>query len=64
MKLKAYLEKTGTDLDAFALAIGVSTASVYRYMSGDRVPKQPIMRAIVAETEGGVMPNDFLGEQK
>jgi len=59
MNIQAFLAEQNLSTAAFAADIGVSQASLYRYMSGDRLPRPTIMTAIVEKTAGKVQPNDF-----
>ena len=43
----------------FAKKINISTATLSRYLSGDRIPKQEIMEKIVKITRGSISPDDF-----
>jgi len=60
MKLGTYLEQHSITYADFAARIGVSHArTVERYAKALRVPDGAIMKRIVEETDGMVMPNDF-----
>lgn len=60
MKLKAYLEETGTKAGDFARTIGVNEReSVRRYISGARIPTPSVMRRIIRATDGRVSATDF-----
>jgi transposase len=59
LTLGRYLERQRMTPLAFSLRIGVSDETVRRYVRGIRVPESPIMKRIIAETRGAVMPNDF-----
>lgn len=59
MNLRSYLDVKDISPAAFARAIKVSTASLYRYIGGDRIPHRDVMARIVAVTGGEVQPNDF-----
>ena len=59
MDLRTFLADTEMDPPTFAEAIGVTTASVYRYIAGDRKPRPEIMQRIASATKGRVQPNDF-----
>ena len=43
----------------FAKKINISTATLSRYLSGDRIPKQEIMEKIIKITRGSISPDDF-----
>ena len=61
MKLETYLnDRKITPVD-FAKRIGVDSSTVTRWISGVRRPEWPKMELIIRETNGAVMPNDFLG---
>ncbi len=59
MDLRAYLTRHNTSISAFAEAIDVTAMAVYRYLSGERIPRPEVMERIVAATGGEVRPNDF-----
>jgi len=48
---------------AFAKKINISTATLSRYLSGDRIPKQSIMKKILEETKNEVTPSNFYTSQ-
>ena len=60
MKLREYLDTTGTKVSALAVTLGVAETTVYRWMSGRRRPSFEQMRAICAATLGAVTPNDLV----
>jgi predicted transcriptional regulator len=60
MQLGQYLDEHGIDVAAFAAAIRVDLSTVYRYLSGDRLPRADVLRRIKRATGGKVTPNDFL----
>ena len=60
MELAQWLTERGIRPEGFAVRIGVSTTSVYRYLSGDRLPEPPILRRIAEATVGAVRPDDFI----
>ena len=62
MTLQDYLDEQGLTHKAFAERICVTTASVWRYATGNRMPRPNIMRKIVAATDGAVQPQDFYGQ--
>ncbi len=43
----------------FAKKINISTATLSRYLSGDRIPKQNIMEKIFKITNGSISPDNF-----
>ena len=59
MKLEQWLKSNNMSAAAFAKRIGVARCSVYRYVSGERVPSRTYMGAILKETGGKVTANDF-----
>lgn len=59
MNLRTYIGRDRAKLLKLAEDIGVSPTSLYRYMSGDRMPRRAVMQAIVAATDGKVKPADF-----
>ena len=44
--------------------LGISEASLSRYLSGDRIPKPEIMRKIIEVTNGIVNPQSFYSVNK
>lgn len=60
MTLQDYLSREGLTFTAFALKIGTKhPRTVERYAKGQQIPDRTMMRRIVEETNGEVMPNDF-----
>ncbi|MGC2853931.1 helix-turn-helix domain-containing protein [Novispirillum sp. DQ9] len=59
MKLADYMKVHGLGPSEMARRLKVSHATVSRYRDGDRVPEPDVMRRIVEETGGAVLPNDF-----
>lgn len=59
MQLRAYLDENGISTAAFAAQIKVSSAALYRYMSGERIPRRPVLERIVGLTGGAVRADDF-----
>ncbi|ASG24225.1 helix-turn-helix domain-containing protein [Nitrospirillum viridazoti] len=59
MTLADYLQAHGLTAAEFARHIGRSRSTVARWCTGQRHPDAAAMRAIMEETEGAVMPNDF-----
>lgn len=57
---KRYLRARNETLTAFAARSGLSVSTVHRAAEGDGVPLPETMRVIARETEGAVMPNDFV----
>jgi len=63
MDLRAYLDREGLTLEAFAKRVDLSTASVSRLVRGLQRPDWDTMTKIARETAGEVTPNDFLPEE-
>ncbi|TWB39707.1 helix-turn-helix domain-containing protein [Nitrospirillum pindoramense] len=61
MTLADYLQAQGLTAAEFARRIGRSRSTVGRWCAGLRHPDAAAMRAIMEETKGAVMPNDFFG---
>lgn len=65
--LKAYLSQRQISIAQFGVRVGVNNRStMQRYVEG-RLPPPDVMAAIVRETKGEIMPNDFypiFAEQK
>lgn len=63
MRLDEYISVTeGVTVGGFARQIGVDAVSVNRYCRGQRIPREPVMTAIVRATRGAVGPEDFYPE--
>jgi predicted transcriptional regulator len=62
MQLRRYLDNADLTPPAFAEIIGVPPQTVYRYLSGARLPRRDVMCRIVAATNGRVLPGDFYPE--
>ena len=60
MNLKAHIASKGITVTDFAALIGVSATTVYRYISGQRMPRRQIMRRIMTATDGAVRPEHFM----
>lgn len=60
MKLSDYLTERGISVSDFATTIGVSHASVSRYVGGTRRPEWGILGKISTATNGAVNANDFV----
>ena len=63
MKLEQYLEKYKISRGDFAKKIGVSTPTIYYYISG-RIPRQKTIEKIYQETKGKVTADDFMNYSK
>lgn len=61
MTLHEYLTRADIDRSEFAARIGVSTETVRRYLTGDRIPDKERMSRIALATDGQVTANDFFG---
>lgn len=60
MKLEIYLDVTKKSRSEFAKNLGVTEASLCRYINGDRMPRPFLLKKIAVTTDGAVMPNDFI----
>lgn len=60
MKLEQWLKKTKTRRYVFAERIGVTPSMITDYCAGKSWPQRDKFEAIARETDGKVMPNDFL----
>ena len=60
MHLKTYLKQQGISYKEFAYMMGVEVTTVYRWLSGDRVP--PLQTAVHIEdkTSGAVTCRDWI----
>lgn len=63
MKLETFLHKHKISRTDFAQAIGVTEASICRYISAQRMPRLSVLSKITAATKGEVTPNDFVEQQ-
>lgn len=59
MTLREYLAATDQTPSAFALQIGRTRSTVYRWLAEDFVPQWSVMREIEIITGGAVTPNDW-----
>jgi DNA-binding transcriptional regulator YdaS (Cro superfamily) len=59
MQLQTYLKHQSISPAVFAIAVGVSTTTVYRWISGKRFPARHL-KHIAKVTRGAVTPNDWL----
>lgn len=62
MKLNDFLTANNIAPASFASRLGVTREALRLWTSGQRTPKQAFMMRIIKETNGAVMPNDFLPE--
>lgn len=58
-KLRTYLKDRGVSHKAFGEAIGVTQATINRYVNGERFPSQEIIVKIAQATEGEISPSDW-----
>lgn len=61
MLLQDWLSENGLSNGQFGARISRTAEAVRRYASGERIPDRETMTAIVGETGGAVLPNDFYG---
>jgi len=61
MTLAQWLRRTAVSQADFARMIGVTQATVCRYVAGTRIPRRAIMARIEHATGGQVTPADFYG---
>jgi transcriptional regulator with XRE-family HTH domain len=59
MKLSDFMELKRLNDAEFARQLGRSTAAVWHYRKGSRIPRPDTMARIVALTNGAVTANDF-----
>jgi transcriptional regulator with XRE-family HTH domain len=59
MKLQIYLEEASITQEQFASSLGVTQASVSRWVQGKKLPRPDAMRRISEATSGKVSPDDF-----
>ena len=62
MNLGEYLKRSGLALSEFAEKVGVTHASMSRYVSGKRLPRPEILRRIADASGGEVRANDFFAD--
>ena len=62
MKLKSYLKLFKISNIDFSKEIGISSVSLSRYISGERLPEKKILNKIFKLTDGLVDANDFFFE--
>lgn len=60
MKLSEYLHTNAISRREFAAKVGITEAALCRYISGVRMPRPQIARAIMTASGGTVTPNDFI----
>ena len=61
--LNKWLIDNSITRQVFAKKINISTATLSRYLSGDRIPKQSIMKKIIKETKNEITPSSFYSSQ-
>ena len=61
MKFSEYLQTKKITQEEVAKALGVSQATVSRWIQEDFIPSKEFMQKIIAYTNGEVQPNDFYG---
>ena len=62
MKLSDYLRVNKLSLTAFAEIAGLEVSTVHRAATGKVTPSRRTMEAIIAATNGDVLPNDFFDD--
>ncbi|MFT4347702.1 helix-turn-helix domain-containing protein [Bartonella ancashensis] len=58
-KLKSYLTENNITYAEFAMSIGVSQASIARYINRKRFPHPKIVKKIAKVTDNHISPNDW-----
>lgn len=62
MKLRDWRRAAGKTVDDVAVALRVTTDTVYRWEQGKLIPRRATMIRITAMTGGAVRADDFFGE--
>lgn len=62
MQLVEYIKSSGATIPEFAESVGATPAAVYKWISGERRPRD--FRKIVSVTGGLVTANDFYGHEE
>lgn len=57
--LDKWIKEKSISRTQLAKTLDISLATLSRYLSGDRIPKQSIMQKIIATTDGNVNPSNF-----
>jgi len=57
--LDKWIKEKSSSRKKLAQTLNISTASLSRYLTGDRIPKQSIMQKIIKVTDGNVNPSNF-----
>lgn len=63
MQITDWLTKNDISDADFAAQIGVTRQALWRYKSGDRIPRRGILTKIQEVTGGQVLPADFFAPQ-
>lgn len=63
MQLADFLTEKNLSVIKFAERIAVSRQAVHRYLNGQQKPEWDVLERIARETDGRVMPNDFISPQ-
>jgi transcriptional regulator with XRE-family HTH domain len=63
MTLQDWLSSQEVSDADFADRIGVTRQALYRYKTGQRMPRIGILRKIISETSGKVRAQDFIESQ-
>lgn len=64
MQLRIWLQSVDKSPREFAREIGVSRTNVYKYLRGERRPRDDVMRRIYEVTNGLVSPNDWIARDR
>ena len=57
--LDKWIKDNSISRKILATNLNISIASLSRYLSGDRIPKQEIMEKIISYTDGKINPSNF-----
>ena len=57
--LDKWIKESSSSRKNLAKKLNISTASLSRYLTGDRIPKHKIMQKIISVTDGVVNPSNF-----
>jgi len=60
MNLARWINESGDTQTAFARRVGVSHATVSRWLAGKTIPSRSAMEAVFNATGGKVTPNDLI----
>jgi ribosome-binding protein aMBF1 (putative translation factor) len=61
MTLGEWIKREGISPTDLAKRMNKPQPTIARYINGQRIPEQPIMKEIFEITSGAVTPNDFYG---